>query len=344
MALPGFDIQAQEILQSSCVLIVGAGGLGCPAAQYLVAAGVGLVAIADNDIVSISNLHRQILYSAGDIGKSKSEIACAKLSVLNSEVDVVAINKRITSENVLRYVNDFDVIIDCTDNIETKYLLNDACVIAGKPLVYGAIYQFDGQLAVWNVPNGDGTMSPNYRDVFPDINSAAIPSCSDGGVLPTVAGIIGCMQASEVIKLLTGCGEVLSGKLFLYDGRNSTSRTIRIERQSMTKIDSIEETIVAKSISVQKLQDWLDDNEVHLIDVREAEERAKFNIGGMHVPLNEIQNIKVKTDKLVVVYCQTGTRSDQAVKLLKMKFPTLTFYSLRGGMNAWHLESVKGEI
>ncbi len=344
IALPGFDIQSQELLQTSSVLIVGAGGLGCPVAQYLASAGIGLIAIADHDIVSMSNLHRQILYSTGDIGKSKAETACAKLSIMNEEVDLVPINKQINSANVMHYINQFDIIVDCTDNIETKYLLNDACVLTGKPLVFGAAYQFDGQVSVWNVQNEDGSMSPNYRDVFPEINSAAVPSCAEGGVLSTVTGVIGCMQAAEVIKLITGCGELLSGKLLLFDGRNSSSKIIRIDKKSRSNITSLEETVVPKSISIQKLQDWMEEKEVDLIDVRDAEERARFHIGGMHVPLNEIHTVKMKTDKLVVVYCQSGRRSEQAVRILKTKFPTLNFYSLRGGINAWRLEAVKGEL
>ncbi len=161
-------------------MIIGAGGLGCPAAQYLTAAGVGKIGIADFDVVSVSNLHRQVLYTPKDIGQKKALLACNKLGVQNPGIELVPHDIMITSANVIDIISGYDIVVDGTDNFDTRYLINDACVIAGKPVVYGAIYQFEGQAAVWNVANTDGSRSPNYRDLFPKVNAAQIPNCADG--------------------------------------------------------------------------------------------------------------------------------------------------------------------
>jgi molybdopterin/thiamine biosynthesis adenylyltransferase len=171
VALPGFGERAQQLLQQAKVLIVGMGGLGCPAAQYLAAAGVGTLGLADDDIVSISNLHRQILYTPADADFKKVAVAVAKLQAQNPEIDIVPHQFKVTADNVLHLFEQYDVILDGTDNFETRYLLNDAAIILGKPLVYGAIYQFEGQVAVWNVLNADVTRSPNYRDLYPQVDA-----------------------------------------------------------------------------------------------------------------------------------------------------------------------------
>lgn len=212
IALPGFGISSQQLLENARVLIIGMGGLGCPSAQYLVSSGIGTIGIADDDTVSLSNLHRQILYTPEDTGLSKVEVAARRLQQQNPSVNIVTHNLRVTSENVINLISEYDLIIEGTDNFETKYLLNDACVLAGKPLIYGAIYQHEGQVSIWNVLQNDGTYSPNYRDVFPDIEASRIPNCREGGVIPTLAGIVGCMQANEAIKYITGCEDAFSGK------------------------------------------------------------------------------------------------------------------------------------
>src|SRR5437764_9525015 len=185
MALPDFGRSVQEKLKNSKVLIVGLGGLGCPAAQYLTAAGIGTIGLADHDTISISNLHRQILYNESEVGLKKTAVAIKRLICQNSGIIFNDHPVKVHSENVLEIVKEYDIIIDATDNFETRYLLNDACVLSGKPLVYGAIYQYEGQMAVWNLKNEDGTFSPNYRDLFPDVNPSQIPNCSEGGVIPT---------------------------------------------------------------------------------------------------------------------------------------------------------------
>ncbi|MDP9047925.1 MAG: HesA/MoeB/ThiF family protein, partial [Bacteroidota bacterium] len=185
MALPGFTESAQRLLQQARVLIVGAGGLGCPAAQYLGAAGIGTLGIADFDTVSISNLHRQILYTPADAGQKKALVASLQLKKQNPDINVVAHDVRITSQNVMDVISGYDIIVDGTDNFETRYLLNDAAVMSNKPLVYGAIYQFEGQVAVWNTINEHVDKTPNYRDIFPNVDAAQIPNCAEGGVIPT---------------------------------------------------------------------------------------------------------------------------------------------------------------
>jgi molybdopterin/thiamine biosynthesis adenylyltransferase/rhodanese-related sulfurtransferase len=335
MKLPGFDSDAQEKLSQSSVLIVGVGGLGCPAAQYLVASGIGLIGIADYDKVAVTNLHRQILYNISDVGKSKARVACDKLRLMNEQVELAEFNKKITSRNVKELVNDFDVILDCTDNIETKYLLNDACVIAGKPLIYGSIFQNEGQLAVWNVKLKDGDFSPNYRDVFPDINANALPTCAEGGVLPTIAGIIGSMQAAETIKLLTGCGEVMAGKIFLIDGNSLQSRIFNLGKKSKIVIKEIQESTFVETITAKKLNNIIEKGTVQLIDVREDYERDDFHIGGMHVPLTNLNDIILQSDITTVIYCESGRRSEQAAVFLKNKFPDAEIKSLEGGIQEW---------
>src|SRR5476651_1713166 len=176
VALPGFGARGQQLLQQARVLIVGMGGLGCPAALYLAASGIGTLGLADDDTVSISNLHRQVLYTPGDAGLPKVAVAVSKLQAQNPDIHIIAHRVKIANDNVLQLFEQYDIIVDGTDNFETRYLLNDAAVISGKPLVYGAIYQFEGQVAIWNIKNADGSRSPNYRDVFPEVDATQVPN------------------------------------------------------------------------------------------------------------------------------------------------------------------------
>ncbi len=337
LALPGFGKEAQLKLQKAKVLIAGAGGLGCPAALYLASSGAGTIAIADDDVIAVSNLHRQILFTPDEVGLSKAEIACKKLSAQNPAIRLVAIAEKISGQNALRLMEDYDIVIDCTDNIESKYLLSDACVLAGKPLVYGAIYRCEGQLSVLNVMNGDGSRSPHYRDLFPRANAAAIPNCAEGGVMPTIAGIIGCMQANEVIKYITGMGELLSGKIFILDAAAMQSRIINVGGVSNTTINSLPQTSFVELISADELKNGLDKHAYELIDVRNTEERNNFHIGGRHMPLDDLATnlLMDEDDKPIVFYCQTGRRSAEAAKIAGKKFPRGHFFSLDGGLSAW---------
>jgi len=330
VALPGFGADAQERLQQAKVLIIGAGGLGCPAAQYLASSGVGTLGIADFDMVSISNLHRQILYDPDDAGKNKALIACERLLRQNPAITLVPYTDRITSENVLQTIEDYDIIVDGTDNFETRYLINDACVLSGKPVVYGAIYQYEGQISVWNMPNSDGSRSPNYRDLYPQVDATQIPNCSVGGVIPTLAGIIGCMQANEVIKYITQTGELLKGKVLVFDAQSMLSRIIKIGSLTKVDIQRLQPTEFVSTITATELQAGLDAGLIQLIDVRTLQERDLGDLGGEHIPLDELQeNLdQIDNEKTVVFYCATGKRSTEAVKLTRRLLPEVKAYSL----------------
>jgi len=337
IALPGFGDSSQLLLQQARVLVVGAGGLGCPAAQYLAAAGIGTLGIVDFDTVSISNLHRQILYTPDDAGHKKATISCEHLQKQNPGIILVPHEVKITSENVIGIMQDYDIIVDGTDNFDTRYLLNDAAVLLGKPLVYGAIYQFEGQVAVWNVKNTDDTFSPNYRDLFPEVDATQIPNCAEGGVIPTLAGIIGCVQANEVIKYITKTGELLSGKILVLDVQTLRSRVIKIGDVTKTKITGLIPTAEISSITAIDLKKGLAENQFELIDVRTERERDQFDIGGKHIPLDELEeNIdQFNDDQPRVFYCATGKRSAEAVKIIKKRFPGANVSSLQGGLESW---------
>jgi len=338
MALPGFSETAQQRLQNARVLVVGAGGLGCPAAQYLAAAGVGTLGIADFDVVSISNLHRQVLYTPADAGKKKVTVACERLQKQNPGIRLVPHDVLVTSQNVMDIIAGYDILVDGTDNFETRYLLNDAAVIRKKPLVYGAIYQYEGQVAVWNLVDEDGRMSPNYRDVFPDVDSSQVPNCAEGGVIPTLAGIIGCMQANEVIKYISGIGDLLAGKVLIFDAQTLQSRTIKIGDTTATNITRLMETMAIPVISVAAVKKGLQENSLELVDVRTQSEREDFNIGGQHVPPDRLYPYIEKLDKNVktVFYCASGKRSAEAVKVIKQKLPDANVFSMEGGLKAWN--------
>jgi adenylyltransferase/sulfurtransferase len=337
MALPGFSEQGQTLLQQARVLIVGAGGLGCPAAQYLTSSGIGTLGIADYDVVSASNLHRQILYSPADVGQSKVAVAIKRLQEQNPDTKLIPHIEKINSDNVLVIIQHYDIVIDGTDNFETRYLLNDACVMTGKPLVYGAIYQFEGQVAVWNVVYDENSRSPNYRDLFPKVDPTQIPNCTEGGVIPTLAGIIGCMQANEVIKYITKTGELLVGKVLLFDAQSMQSRIIKIGTTSKTPVRGLATTVHIPVISVLELKESIADDTIDLVDVRTEQERDAFDIGGIHIPIDELEGyLAYFTDpKPKVLYCATGSRSEEAVKLVLKLMPEANVFSLQGGLRAY---------
>jgi len=337
IVLPGFSESSQLLLQQAKVLIVGAGGLGCPAAQYLTATGVGTIGIADYDTVSISNLHRQILYMPVDVGFKKAAIACARLQQQNHGVQLIAHDIKVTSDNVMDIINQYDMVIDGTDNFDTRYLLNDACVLTGKPIVYGAIYQFEGQAAVWNITNPDGTRSPNYRDLFPEVDATQIPDCADGGVIPTLAGIIGSIQANEVIKYITKTGELLAGKVMVFDALTLQSRIIKIGKVTKTNITRLVETVDIPSLSVSEVKKGLANDTLELVDIRTDQERDIIDIGGVHFEADELAEHKdyLTNDKVKVLYCSSGKRSGEAVKVIRKKWPNAKVFSLEGGLQAW---------
>ncbi|MBS1531202.1 MAG: HesA/MoeB/ThiF family protein [Bacteroidetes bacterium] len=330
IALPGFGEKAQKLLQQAKVLVVGAGGLGCPALQYLAAAGVGTIGIADYDTVSVSNLHRQVLYNPSDAGQRKAEIASECLRKQNPGIKITTHVLKITSDNVLGILQQYDIVVDGTDNFETRYLLNDAAVLLKKPLAYGAIYQYEGQVALWNVKNENGGYSPNYRDLYPEVNASQVPNCAEGGVIPTLAGIIGCIQANEVIKYITGTGELLKGKVLVFDAQTLQSRVIKIGEVTKTNINKLHATISVQTIAFEELKS----GSYELIDVRTLQERDLSDIGGKHIPLDEIEeNLDYfNQGPPKVLYCATGSRSAEAVKIIKLKYPEAQVYSLENGI------------
>lgn len=330
--LPNFDEQAQQKLQNAAVLIVGMGGLGCPAAQYLVAMGIGKLGIADFDTVNISNLHRQILYQINDVGKLKIDAAYEKLKLQNTDCQIIKHKIKAKYYNIEELIEPYDVVIDASDNFETRYLLNDACVIAGKPLVYGAIYQYEGQVAIWNVKLSDNQYSANYRDVFPEVEPEKIPNCSEGGVIPTIAGIIGVMQANEAVKYICGLGELLVGKVLIFDALSMQSRIIKTKLVSQISIKNIAQPIEIEEINYKEF--FENKNEYTLIDVRTFEEKLKFDLGGLHFPIQEFRTkvAEIPSEKPILIYCESGKRSMMAAQILKEKRPQLKVFSLENGI------------
>jgi len=350
LILPEFNIEGQRKLKSASVLVVGAGGLGCPLLQYLAAAGVGHIGIMDYDVVDQSNLQRQVLYSIDDLGKSKAEIAARKLSRINPFIRFSVINDQLTSQNALEIIKSFDVICDGTDNFPTRYLVNDACVILDKPNIYGAIFRFEGQISVFNYKFEDGNLGPQYRDIFPSPPAPGqVPNCAESGVLGVLPGIVGCFQANETIKVITGIGEPLAGKLFIFDALSFESRTLKIKKdpdleppKALIDYDEfcgLNETAFenVKEISVEELKSMMDvGQEVLLVDVRNPYEHDVANIGGILVPLDELEKkiADIPPKGQTILYCRSGKRSAQAIeKLQELGFQNL--YNLKGGILEW---------
>ena len=337
IALPGFSEAAQLRLQQAKVLVIGAGGLGCPAAQYLAAAGVGTLGIADYDVVSLSNLHRQVLYTPKDIGLKKAVVATERLQQQNPGIKVLAHDVKVNSGNVMEMIKPYNIVVDGSDNFDTRYLVNDACVLSHKPVVYGAIYQFEGQVAVWNTITPNGSYTPNYRDLFPQVDASQVPNCADGGVIPTLAGIIGCIQANEVIKYITQTGELLTARVLIFDALTLQSRVIKMGKVSQINITRLPDAIEVPVMSVAEVKAGLASGIVELIDIRTDQERDAIDIGGIHFEANELTEYldELDGDSIKVLYCSSGKRSGEVVKQLQQLLPGRQFYSLEGGLKAW---------
>ncbi|MFN6945827.1 MAG: molybdopterin-synthase adenylyltransferase MoeB [Cytophagaceae bacterium] len=356
--LPEFGKEAQEKLKAAKVLVIGAGGLGCPILLYLTAAGVGTLGIIDFDSVDESNLHRQVLFSHEDIGKPKAEAAAEKLQKQNPYVNFKIHNTRLEKENALQIFKQYDLVVDGSDNFPTRYLVSDASVMLNKPLVFGSIFKFEGQVSVFNYLKKNGEKGPTYRCLFPEPPAPdSVPNCATIGVLGVLPGVIGTMQANEAIKVITGIGEPLAGKLLLYNALNMQFTTIglltvdknycisRLEDDyvelcspsSTTEALEFEEGY--KEISVEDLSQKLENHEdIFLLDVREPHEWDICHLPGSHlVPMNTIQhNIeKIPEDKPVIVYCHHGMRSAWVVKFLVDEFNYKNLYNLEGGIHKW---------
>ena len=338
--LPEIGLEGQQKLKQAKVLVIGAGGLGCPLLQFLVAAGVGHIGIVDDDKVDVSNLQRQILYSTADIGKPKTAAAIERLSAQNPYCQFTAYQTRINSINALEIMSGYDIVVDGSDNFPTRYLVNDACVILNKPLIFGSVFKFEGQVSVFNYKGG-----ATYRCLYPQPPaSEEVPNCSEIGVLGVLPGIVGLLQANEVIKIITGVGEVLSNKLLRFDALSMSFETFSFKLNPVNKeIKSFSDYeqfcgVSVKEISAEQLKDKIKRREdIQIIDVREPEEYAAKNIGALLIPLKELsKNLdKIKRDVPVIVHCQGGTRSKRAVELLQQNGYT-NAVSLKGGLASFN--------
>lgn len=355
--LPDFGIPTQEKLKRAKVLVVGTGGLGAPLLQYLTAVGVGTIGVVDFDVIDESNLQRQVLFGMEDIGKFKTKVAITKLRAQNPFVHFIEYNLKLDASNALEIISNYDVVADGTDNFPTRYLVNDACVLTGKPNVYASIYRFEGQVSVFNWANKEGILGPNYRDVFPTPPPPGmVPNCAEGGVLGVLPGIIGSIQASEVIKVITGMGVSLSGKLFLMDVLDFSNRTLNIKRDPKNPLNGEIPTINALidyesfcgitndsndliDLSPIELARWRrEGQDFQLIDVREAYEFEAGNIGGQGIPLGELAASVNLIDKNrpVVFLCKSGKRSAQAIENITSLAPGYSnLRHLKGGLLSW---------
>ena len=322
--LPEIGLEGQEKLKQAKVLVIGAGGLGCPVLQYLVAAGVGHIGIVDDDKVDESNLQRQILYGTLDVGKLKVTVAAEKLSAQNPFCWFTTYPVRITPSNALEILTGYDILVDGSDNFPTRYLVNDAGVMLNKPLVFGSVFKFEGQVAVFNFKG-----SATYRCLYPQPPLVdEVPNCSEIGVLGVLPGIVGLLQANEIIKMITGAGEVLSNKLLRFDALRMNFETFSFNLNPANKeIKAFADYeqfcgVDIKEITADELKEKIHQHQnIQIIDVREPAEYEIKNIGGILIPLGTLaDNLdKIRTDIPVIVHCQGGGRSKKAAKLLQEK-------------------------
>jgi adenylyltransferase/sulfurtransferase len=359
LIIPEFNIDGQRKLKASKVLVVGTGGLGSPLLFYLTAAGVGTIGILDFDVVDETNLQRQVLFTIEDVGTSKARAAKRRLEKLNPYINFNVHETRLTSDNALEIIKDYDLVADGTDNFPTRYLVNDACVLLGKPNVYASIFRFEGQVSVFNYTNNDGITGPNYRDLFPTPPPPGlVPSCAEGGVIGVLPGIIGSLQANEVIKVISGIGDPLAGRLFLFDALSFETRILKLAKDPENPLTGKNPTLKGlvdyeefcglydiengiskvKEVTVHEFKQMIESQyDYQLIDVRESYEFEIVNLGGELIPLNTIENSleKVRSDKRVIVLCRSGVRSVRAIETLEKKYGFSNLYNLKGGILAW---------
>lgn len=337
--LKDFGPKAQERLSQSKVLVIGAGGLGIPVLTYLNAMGVGTLGIVDGDSVSVSNLHRQVLYNEADVGLSKVRIAIQKLKAQNTSTQLVSFERFLTKENALEIIADYDVVVDASDNFPTRYLVNDGCVLLGKPFVYGALHGFEGQVSVFN--HNDG---PTYRCLFPNMPGPnEVPDCNMNGVLGVIPGIVGNLQALEVVKIVTGVGEVLSGKLLLFDGLSQNFQHIKFsldpDNRNLNGLKpsyDFECTSSLPFIETSELEQLMETDSIQLIDVRTSKEFFADHLeGAHHIPLDALMERKSEIDFERPAYfiCQSGVRSQKAIELLHNHKTKSDLINVKGGMN-----------
>ena len=349
LSLPGFGPAAQERLKSSSVLVIGAGGLGCPALLYLAAAGVGRIDIVDPDKVDLSNLQRQVLYVSSDKGSNKADAAADRLRALNPMLSIESHPVRFDRSNALALVRSCDLVIDGSDNFATRYLVNDACVIADRPFVYGAIQGFEGHVSVFNWRGG-----PTYRSLFPELpEPGTVPNCAEAGVLGAVTGLIGTAQACEAIKVLAGIGEPLSGRLLVWNALTMTQSVVGLKADpAARRITELPPEGYGETCGVPGVRDEIDGDglgrmlkagaRLQLLDVREGWEREMGSIEpSVHIPLRFLEASgpsdlpSLDPSVPTVVYCAAGVRSLRGVQILRERHGFRSALSLRGGMRDW---------
>ena len=348
LLLPEIGQPGQQKLKAARVLVIGCGGLGCPVLQYLAAAGVGTLGLLDFDTVDDSNLQRQVLYATADVGRPKAVVAAEKLRAQNPFILVQPHQMLLSAANALALFRAYDIVVDCSDNFATRYLVNDACVVLGKPLVFGAIFKFEGQVTVLNYQHG-----PTYRCLYPQPPAAGdAPNCAEIGVLGVLPGLVGTMQATEALKIILELGEVLSGRLLLIDALSMRFQTIRFRAvaiyQQLTELAADYAAfcgeaplvaaplaaVIAPEISAEELKAWQQSGRpLQLLDVREPHEHARRHIGGQLIPLGQLaeQLASLAPNVPVVVHCASGVRSQKAAQLLQTH-GFAEVYSLRGGL------------
>ena len=354
MALKGFGPEGQQRLLQSGVLVVGAGGLGCSALMHLAGAGIGRLGIMDHDIVSLENLHRQTLYGIQDIGGRKTEAAARRLREMNPEVEILGYPFPLSSRTCLELFPLFDVILDCTDNFPTRYMVNDACVLTGRPLVSAAVSRYEGQLAVFNLPGRDGGRPVHYRDLLPTAPApGTVANCSEEGILGTLPGMMGAMQAGEAIKILAGVGEPLSGRILTYSMKDNSfaeftvSRTRESHPDMPADIDAFLEkdygsitgnSCTALEIGAGQMEEFVAQGETLVIDVRETgEQPALVGVEHLQIPLSKMEKEGLGTKaRRIVFVCQSGVRSLQAARSVSGNVDgPAEAYSLKGGVSEW---------
>ncbi|WP_291786058.1 HesA/MoeB/ThiF family protein [Cecembia sp.] len=345
--LPGFGNEAQQKLKKSKVLIIGAGGLGCPALLYLAAAGIGTIGIIDGDTIAESNLNRQVMYGEAEVGINKAQAAAHHLKSKYHDVNIQCIPEFLTTSNAVSYIQTYDLVIDGSDNFPTRYLVNDICVLLGKPLVFAAIYQNEGQLALFNTKKGD----IHYRDLFPEPpKDSEIPNCNETGVLGVLPGIMGIMQAAEAIKFLTGYGEVLTGKILYYNLLNHQTYTLALEKHpaseqmlpnNLTEFESRDYALFCDAKEVISWKEALGliekNSKSILIDVRELNERPELQgHAHMKIPFSGPHDIipEMKEAEGIYLFCQSGIRSLRMARELSQTLSGKKIYSIIGGIES----------
>ncbi|PWA04621.1 HesA/MoeB/ThiF family protein [Flavobacterium psychrotolerans] len=332
--LPEVGVIGQQKLQRAKVLIIGAGGLGVAVLPYLTAAGIGEIGIMDDDKIDVTNLHRQVIYKSSSVGKSKVLEATAMALELNPSIKINAITERLNHKNAISLFEQYDIIVDATDNLNTKYLINDACCVTNKPFVYGSIYKFEGQVSVFNYEGG-----PTYRCLFPD-ETSDFRGCNEAGVLGISVGIIGMFQANEVLKIILGIGEVMYGKLLVYNILNneqqkfefSKSTTVTMDKLSFEKKYVLSENPIFEIAAIVALKQ-INNPKVVFLDVRNSDEYPKMAIHScVQIPLDELEKEWHRLDSTATLYvfCQSGIRSKKAVEIL-MKHNFENVKSIAGG-------------